>query len=34
MTAINVTKARDNIYQILADVNLNSQPITIQGIIQ
>lgn len=29
MTAINITKARDNIYQILADVNLNRQPITI-----
>ena len=29
MTAISVTKARENIYQILADVNTNSQPITI-----
>ena len=29
MTAISVTKARENIYQILADVNHNSQPITI-----
>jgi prevent-host-death family protein len=29
MTAINVTKARDNIYQLLSDVNTNSQPITI-----
>jgi len=29
MTAISVTKARENIYQILSDVNNNSQPITI-----
>ena len=29
MTAISVTKARENIYQILADVNVNSQPVTI-----
>lgn len=29
MTAISVTKARENIYQIMADVNTNSQPITI-----
>ncbi len=29
MTAISVTKARENIYQILADVNMNSQPVTI-----
>ena len=29
MTAISVTKARENIYQILTDVNTNSQPITI-----
>ena len=29
MTAISVTKARDNVYQILSDVNNNSQPITI-----
>jgi len=29
MTAISVTKARENIYQILSDVNDNSQPITI-----
>lgn len=29
MTSISVTKARENIYQILADVNNNSQPITI-----
>ena len=28
MTAIRVTKARDNVYQILSDVNNNSQPIT------
>lgn len=29
MIAISVTKARENIYQILSDVNNNSQPITI-----
>lgn len=29
MTAISATKARENIYQIMADVNANSQPITI-----
>ena len=29
MTAISVTKARENIYQILSDVNDSSQPITI-----
>ncbi len=29
MSAISVTKARDNIYQLLSEVNLNSQPITI-----
>lgn len=29
VTAISVTKARENIYQILSDVNTNSQPITI-----
>lgn len=29
MTAISVTKARENIYQILSDVNSSSQPITI-----
>ena len=29
MTAISVTKARENIYQLLTDVNTNSQPITI-----
>lgn len=29
MTSISVTKARENIYQILADVNHSSQPITI-----
>ena len=29
MTAINVTKARENIYQLLADVNSSSTPITI-----
>lgn len=29
MTTISVTKVRENIYQILSDVNNNSQPITI-----
>ena len=29
MIAISVTKARENIYQILSDVNDSSQPITI-----
>ena len=29
MIAISVTKARENIYQILSDVNNGSQPITI-----
>lgn len=29
MTAISVTKARENIYQLLADVNVNNQPVTI-----
>ncbi len=29
MTAINVTRARDNIYQLISDVNANCQPITI-----
>lgn len=29
MTAISATKARENIYQLLADVNTNSQPVTI-----
>lgn len=29
MTAINVTKARDNLYQIISDVNANSEPVTI-----
>lgn len=29
MTAISVTKARENIYQLLANVNSGSQPITI-----
>ncbi len=29
MIAISVTKAREKIYQILTDVNTNSQPITI-----
>ena len=29
MTAINVTKARENIYQLIAEVNETSTPITI-----
>lgn len=29
MTAISATKARDNIYQLISDVNTNCQPITI-----
>ena len=29
MKAVNVTNARNNIYQLLSDVNTNSQPITI-----
>ena len=29
MTSISVTKVRENIYQILSDVNTNSRPITI-----
>lgn len=29
MTTISVTKVRENIYQILSDVNINSQPIII-----
>lgn len=29
IVAISVTKARENIYQILSDVHSNSQPITI-----
>lgn len=29
MTAISVTKARENIYQILSEVNSSSKPITI-----
>lgn len=29
MSAISVTKARDNIYQLISDVNANCQPITI-----
>lgn len=29
MTAVSVTKARENIYQILSEVNSSSQPITI-----
>ncbi len=29
MTAISVTKARDNIYQLICDVNENSTPVTI-----
>lgn len=29
MTAISATKARENIYQIISDVNANCEPITI-----
>lgn len=29
MTAISVTKARDNIYKLMQDVNISSTPITI-----
>lgn len=29
MTSINITQARANLYQIVADVNASSQPITI-----
>jgi len=29
MTAISVTKARENIYQLISDVNENSVPVTI-----
>lgn len=29
MTAITATKARENIYQLIQDVNLNSMPVTI-----
>ena len=29
MNAISVTKARDNIYQLISDVNTNCEPITI-----
>ena len=29
MTSISVTKARSNLYQLLADVNESSQPITL-----
>ena len=29
MSAISVTKARDNIYQLLSEVNMSSQPIII-----
>ena len=31
MTAISATKAKENIYQILSDVNSSSQPITIMN---
>ena len=30
MTSISVTKARENIYQLLADVNANGSPVTIK----
>lgn len=29
MTAINATKARENLYQLISDVNANSEPVTI-----
>lgn len=29
MTSISVTKARENIYQLISDVNANCQPVTI-----
>lgn len=29
MTAINITQARSNLYKLVADVNVSSQPITI-----
>lgn len=29
MSAISATKARENIYQLISDVNANSEPITI-----
>jgi len=29
MTAINATKARDNLYQLISDVNANREPVTI-----
>lgn len=29
MTAINATKARESLYQLITDVNVNSEPITI-----
>lgn len=29
MTVINATKARDNLYQLIADVNNNCEPVTI-----
>lgn len=29
MTAISITRARSNLYQLLADINTNSEPITL-----
>ena len=29
MTAISITQARSNLYKLVADVNANSQPVTI-----
>ncbi len=29
MNAINVTNARQNLYQLITDVNINSEPVTI-----
>jgi prevent-host-death family protein len=31
MTVINVTNARQNLYQLIADVNMNCEPITIMN---
>lgn len=31
MTTINATKARDNLYQLISDVNENCEPITIMN---
>lgn len=31
MTVINATKARENFYQLISDVNSNSEPVTIMN---